>query len=212
MVFALLGVVVTALVDLLFTGYRRQVLGLLLLKPEQAWHVREIARLTNTQPGTLHKELTKLAQAGILTRTEQGNQLWYQANTRCVVFEELASILRKTSGLADVLQQVLLPVLGKLQFVVVFGSVASGKATASSDIDLLLVGDVTFAEAVKLFYPAQQQLGREINPQLYSVAEWQKAVAAPSGFITELLESPLLMIAGDKDDLRQSDWHHAGTH
>lgn len=212
MVFALLGVVVTALVDLLFTGYRRQVLGLLLLKPDQAWHVREIARLTNTQPGTLHKELTKLAQAGILTRTEQGNQLWYQANTRCVVFEELASILRKTSGLADVLQQVLLPVLGKLQFVVVFGSVASGKATASSDIDLLLVGDVTFAEAVKLFYPAQQQLGREINPQLYSVAEWQKAVAAPSGFITELLESPLLMIAGDKDDLRQSDWHHAGTH
>lgn len=63
----------TALVDLLFTGYRRQVLGLLLLKPDQAWHVREIARLTNTQPGTLHKELTKLAQAGILTRAEQGN-------------------------------------------------------------------------------------------------------------------------------------------
>ncbi len=201
----------TALIDLIFTGYRRQVLGLLLLKPDQAWHVREIARLTNTQPGTLHKELTKLAQAGILTRTEQGNQLWYQADTRCVVFEELASILRKTSGLADVLQQALLPVLGKLQFVAVFGSVASGKATATSDIDLLLVGDITFAEAVKLLYPTQQQLGREINPQLYSMAEWQKAVAAPSGFITELLESPLLMIAGDKDDLRQSDWHHAGT-
>lgn len=67
----------SALVDLLFTCYRRQVLGLLLLKLDQVWHVREIARLTHTQPGTLHKELTRLAQAGILTRTEQGNQLWY---------------------------------------------------------------------------------------------------------------------------------------
>lgn len=197
----------SALVDLLFTGYRRQVLGLLLLKPDQAWHVREIARLTHTQPGTLHKELTKLAQAGILKKTEQGNQLWYQADTRCVVFEELASILRKTSGLADVLRQALLPVADQLQFAAVFGSVASGKATATSDVDLLLVGDLSFAVAVKQLYPAQQQLGREINPKLYSLAEWQKALAAPSGFITELLESPLLMIAGDKDDLRQSDWN-----
>jgi predicted nucleotidyltransferase len=201
----------SALVDLLFTGYRRQVLGLLLLKPDQAWHVREIARLTHTQPGTLHKELTKLAQAGILQKTEQGNQLWYQADTRCVVFEELASILRKTSGLTDVLRQALLPVADQLQFAAVFGSVASGKATAASDIDLLLVGDLSFAEAVKHLYLAQQQLGREINPKLYSVAEWQKALAAPTGFITELLESPLLMIAGDKDDLRQSDRQIAGT-
>ncbi len=121
------------------------------------------------------------------------------------VFEELASILRKTSGLSDVLRQALLPVAGQLQFAVVFGSVASNKATATSDIDLLLVGDLSFAMAVKLLYPAQQQLGREIYPKLYSVAEWHRALAAPSGFINELLESPLLMIAGDKDDLRQSD-------
>jgi predicted nucleotidyltransferase len=203
---------VSALTDLLFTGYRRQVLGLLLLKPGEAWHVREIARLTDTQPGTLHKELTKLAQAGILKKTQQGNQLCYQADTSCVVYEELASILRKTTGLADVLRQALLPVSDQLQCAAVFGSVASGKATASSDIDLLLVGKLSFVDAVKSLYPAQQQLGREINPKLYSVAEWQKALAEQSGFIRELLVSPLLMIAGDKDDLRQSDWQTAGTH
>lgn len=136
-----------------FTGYRRQVLGLMLLKPDQALHVREILRLTHAQPGTLHKELTK-AQACILTRTEQCNQRWYQADTRCVVFEDLASILRKTSGLAAVLRQALLPVSPKLQFAAGFGSVASGKATATSNIDLLLVGDLRFAEPVKLLYPA----------------------------------------------------------
>jgi predicted nucleotidyltransferase len=66
-----------------------------------------------------------------------------------VVFEELASILRETSGLADVLRQASLPVAEQLQFAAVFGSVASGKATATNDIDLLLVGDLSFAGAVK---------------------------------------------------------------
>ena len=93
------------------------------------------------------------------------------------------------------------PVADQLQFAAVFGSVASNKATATSDIDLLLVGDLSFAAAVKQLYPAQQQLGREINPKLYSLAEWPKALAAPFGFMTELLVNPLLMIAGDKDDL-----------
>ena len=75
---------------------------------------------------------------------------------RCVVFEELASILRKTNGLADVLRQALLLVADQLQFAAVFGSVASNKATATSEIDLLLVGDLTFAAAVKQLYQAQQ--------------------------------------------------------
>ncbi|SNY45939.1 transcriptional regulator, ArsR family [Arsukibacterium tuosuense] len=191
-----------SLADLLFKEYRRQVLALLLLRPDQSYHVREIARLTNTQPGTLHKELTKLADAGILKKALQGNQLYYQADTNCIVFEELASIMRKTSGLVDVLRLALQPVTGQLQFAAVYGSVASGKATANSDVDLLLVGDLGFAEAIKLLYPAQQQLGREINPKLYSLNEWHKAVAGQSGFIQQLLTDPLLPIVGNMDDVR----------
>ena len=65
-----------SLADLLFKEYRRQVLALLLLRPDQSYHVREIARLTNTQPGTLHKELTKLAEVVILKKVFQGNQFY----------------------------------------------------------------------------------------------------------------------------------------
>ena len=91
----------TALTDLLFKSYRRKVLNLLLLHPDKAFYVREIARLTDTVAGTLHKELSKLHEAGILLKKEQGNQICYQANRDCLIYEELASILRKTSGLAD---------------------------------------------------------------------------------------------------------------
>lgn len=81
--------------SLLFNEYRRRVLGLLLLHPETRYHVREIARLTSTAAGTLHRELLKLAKAQLLLREVSGNQVFYQANRASPIFDELASILGK---------------------------------------------------------------------------------------------------------------------
>jgi len=188
------------LADLLFKEYRRRVLGLLLLHPERAYHVREIARLTGTVAGTLHKELSKLADAGLLVKMAQGNQVAYQANRNNLIFEELASILRKTSGIADVLAEALAPLAQQIDFALVFGSVASGKARADSDIDVLIVANASFNEIVKALYPAQQQLRREINPKLYLPEEWKLALAEGSVFVRELLEKPSIKIIGDMDD------------
>ena len=84
--------------DLLFGAYRRAVLGLLLLRPGESFQVRRAARLTGVPPGSLHRELKALAAAGLLSRTEVGNQVFYAANTRSPVFKELASILEKSAG------------------------------------------------------------------------------------------------------------------
>jgi len=189
------------LVSILFKEYRRRVLGLLLLHPEQAYHVREIARLTDTVAGTLHKELGTLARAGVLKKSSRGNQVSYQANRECLIFEELSSILRKTSGVADVLESTLAPVMKNIEVALVFGSIASGKANGNSDIDFLIVGSLSFSQAVKILYPAQEILGREINPKLYSLEEWQLAVNGGSAFIREILEKPTIRVIGDIDDL-----------
>ncbi|MCU7849043.1 MAG: nucleotidyltransferase domain-containing protein [Candidatus Thiodiazotropha sp. (ex Lucinoma kastoroae)] len=189
------------LADIMFKEYRRRVLCLLLLRPDQAYHVREIARLTGTVPGTLHKELSKLAKAGVLKKSSRGNQVSYQANRDCLIFEELSSILRKTSGVADILVNALACQKDNIDAALVFGSIASGKATSDSDIDLLIVGNVSFSEAVKALYPAQAVLGREINPKLYNTAEWQSARKENSAFIREILEKPTIRIIGDTDDL-----------
>lgn len=189
------------LADLLFKEYRRRVLGLLLLHPERSYHVREIARLTGTVAGTLHKELSRLAEAGLLVKMAQGNQVSYQANRDGLIFAELASILRKTSGIADVLAEALAPLVPLINFALVFGSVASGKARADSDIDVLVVGNPDFGEVVKALYPAQQQLGREINPKVYLLDEWKAALAERSAFVQELIEKPVIKIIGDKDDI-----------
>ena len=189
------------LAALLFSDYRRRVLGLLLLRPERSYHVREIARQTGTVPGTLHKELSRLADVGILSKEAQGNQVRYQANRHCVIFEELASILRKTSGLADVLATALGSLRASIDVALVFGSMASGKASEVSDIDLLVVGDVGFAEVVKVLHPAESLVGREINPKVYSREEWRRARKTDSGFLREVMERPVLLVIGDRDDL-----------
>lgn len=93
------------MIDVLFGAYRRQILGLLLLRPDETLYVREIARLTGGSAGSLHHELKLLTESGLLLRTTAGNQVRYQANLDCPIFDDLAGIFRKTAGLADVLRE-----------------------------------------------------------------------------------------------------------
>ncbi len=109
-----------SITSFLFPEYRRGVLCLLLLHPEMRYHVREIARLTNTTAGSLHRELSKLAKVQVLIREESGNQVYYRANTAFPIFDELASILRKTSGIADLLAEALKPIAKKIEAAFIF--------------------------------------------------------------------------------------------
>ncbi|WP_233788312.1 nucleotidyltransferase domain-containing protein [Serratia ureilytica] len=197
------------MLELLFSEYRRKVLSLLFIEAGCAFHVREIARRTATQAGTLHKELSRLAESGILLRQRQGNQICYQANADCLIFPELAAIFRKVCGPAECLRQTLAAFGEAIERAFIFGSVASGKATAASDIDVLIVGKLSFAEVIQAVYPLQETLGREINPKLYSPEAWRAALAENSAFIQDIMQKPQLWIAGDKDDAGQSG--RAGT-
>ena len=186
--------------SLLFGDYRQKVLARLLLHPEQRYHVREIARLTGTSAGTLHKELTRLAQAGVLTREEIGNQVRYGANRQCPIYAELAGILRKTAGLADVLKAAVSPLSEKLALALVFGSVARGDEGPGSDVDVLLVGEIGFAEAVRALHEAQSSIGREINPVVLSPAEFHNKLKGGDAFLTEILGGKKIFLIGNEDE------------
>ncbi|WP_249927315.1 nucleotidyltransferase domain-containing protein, partial [Escherichia coli] len=118
-----------------------------------------------------------------MLRQRQGNQICYQANADCLIFPELAAIFRKVCGPAECLRQTLAAFGEAIERAFIFGSVASGKATAASDIDVLIVGKLSFAEVIQAVYPLQATLGREINPKLYSPEEWRAALAENSAFI-----------------------------
>jgi predicted nucleotidyltransferase len=185
----------------LFSDYRRKVLALLLLHPDERYHQREIARLTDTISGTLSRELAKMVEAGVLEKTRVGNQVQYQANLECPVFEELASILRKTEGWLQSLTEALEPLADSIKVAFVFGSMASGKAGSSSDIDLMVIGDAGFSDLITHLYPLQEALGREINPKPYSISEWRRLVEEEGAFVRDVLSKPKLFVIGHQHDL-----------
>lgn len=190
------------LLDTLFGVQRQRALGWLLLHPDDGVHVRELARLTGTSAGSLHRELARLAEAGLLTRSKRGNQVLYRANRACPVFAELAGLFRKTGGLADVLRAALLGLADRIRFALVFGSVARGTETSLSDVDVLVVGEADFAEVVMALHPCQDVLGREVNPVVYSEAEWRARVDRDDPFVRDILHNPVMLLLGVMDDAR----------
>jgi len=193
----------TDLGTLFFGAYRRQVLGLLLLHPDESFHLREIARATNTQPGTLRRELAQLADSGVLSREKMGNLVRYKADTACPIYDELRGILKKTAGVVDVLRAGLASLSDKISVAFVYGSLASGAERRASDIDVMIVGKVTFEEAVGALHASQIELRREVNPNVYRPDEFKKKAKEKDHFLSRVLEQPKLFILGKENDLRQ---------
>lgn len=189
---------------LLFGTYRRKVLGLLLLHPGEHFHLREIARITGTQPGTVRRELSLLASAGLIERAVQGNQVRFRANETYPIYDELRSILKKTAGVADQLRAALGPFTDRITIAFVYGSVASGQERVTSDIDLLIVGTVKFEDVVRVLHPCQEELRREINPHVYSPAEFKRKASEESSFLARVLKGPKLFVIGSDHELGKS--------
>ena len=185
---------------LLFGDAHRRLLGLLILRPEQSFHVREAARLTGLDAGNAHRDLKRMARAGLVTATRVGNQVRYQADRACIIFEELAAILRKTSGLADVLRQALAPLADRIEVAFIFGSVAKGEEGPHSDIDVMIVGDVSFEEAVHAAYTVQDTLRREVNPVVMTAKDFRRKRKSNDRFVTRLMAEDKIALLGRFDE------------
>ena len=188
------------LISHLLGDTRTAILATLLLRPDEPQHVRELARLTGVSPGTLHRELTALESRGVLRRNAVGRQVYFAANRECPVFEELAGLLRKTAGLVDVVRDALLPLASRIGEAFIYGSVAAGTETSRSDVDVMILGDLSFAEAVKALAPAQVQLRRDVNATVMKSTEFQKRRRAKDGFVSAVLKAPRLQVIGDEHE------------
>lgn len=153
---------------------RSAVLATLLLRPETALHVRELARITGASPGSLHRELRSLTELGLL---------------------------RKTSGLADVLRAALAPLAARIALAFVYGSIASDKARALSDVDVMVLGDAGFAELVSALAPAQATLGREVNVTPMTPTDFARKLAEGDGFAASVMPGERIWLMGNDDDL-----------
>jgi len=185
----------------LFSKNRRAVLALLFGHPDQTFYLRQIVRACGGGVGAVQRELKQLANAGIIRRTVRDKQVYFQANETCPVFEELKSLVVKTIGVADVLRAALAPLTDRIAIAFVFGSVARAEQKRGSDVDLAVIGNVAFSEVVECLAAAQENLGREVNPVVYSPEEFRSKVAARHHFLVRMLKKTKVFLIGDEDEL-----------
>lgn len=200
-IFEHLDMMATSIGDALFTKTQKKVLGLLFGKPDKSFYTNEIMRWASMGRGTVGRELDKLVSADLLTATREGNQNYYQANENNPVFKELVGIVKKTFGVADEIRESLKPFDDDIKLAFIYGSIAKGSDTKSSDIDLMLVGnELHYGDIVEVLLPLEESLQRSINPTIYDEKDFVGKQKEGSSFITRVMEQPKIMIKGVKDD------------
>jgi predicted nucleotidyltransferase len=174
---------------------RRAILARTYLDPAREYHLRELVRRTGLAPRTVHQEVEKLVRADLLAERRDGNRRYLRANERHPLFRPVREIVLKTYGLADVLRAA----LGSegIELALVFGSLAAGAPTAGSDVDLLVVGSLGLREAVRRLGPAQDTLGREIVPNVWTRAEFDRRLRTKDPFLARVLSGPSVALIGN---------------
>ncbi len=190
---------------LLFPHARQRVLATLLLHPKKEWYLSELARLLKSAPAHLHRELGLLVAAGVLRRRVEGRQVYYSPDPECPYFAELAALIRKTMGLEIVLARALKSLGPKIKCAFVYGSVARGEDKSGSDVDLMVVGDVTISDLLPALTRAERELGRPVNPTVYPQKEFVQKFREGNHFVRAVLSDPTkTFIIGASHDLEKT--------
>ena len=189
------------LAEFLSSRSRAEILRLLFGTEGRELHVRELERQSGLADATIRQELKKLTRLGVIVARQDGNRTYYRANVEHPLYPDIRNLVRKTSGLTDVLREALGE--AEIQIAFVFGSVASGAEKATSDVDLMVIGSISLRQLSKRLSGLATKLGREINPHALTPAEFARRVKGREHFINSVLETPRLFVIGSEDELRR---------
>jgi uncharacterized protein len=169
--------------------------------PDERLYLRRIVNETGLAIGQVQRELKVLCGAGVISRSEEEGRVYFQANERCPIHQELRALVRKSMGAAAALGEALRPLASKVHAAFVFGSISRGEETRGSDVDLMVVGDVSFAEVSEAIKKAEQRIGREVILVVYPLEELNAKAHAGHHFILQVLRGEEVFLAGGEREL-----------
>jgi predicted nucleotidyltransferase len=188
----------------LFGRARARLFAALFVLSDREFYFRELARLTGLSTSSLRRELLPLLHAGVVEQRSHANLVYYRANRGHPCFAELKGLLDKTAGVAALLQASLLPLADRIDYAFIYGSFAGGTPTATSDIDLIVVGSATFGEVAEAVRPVAERIARPISPTLYDAGELRKQLADGHSFLRAVLDRPRVDLIGASDELAEA--------
>ncbi|MFO7667147.1 MAG: nucleotidyltransferase domain-containing protein [Desulfobacterales bacterium] len=188
------------LAEILSSRIRAEIFRMLFGLSEKPLHMREIERRSGFTTGTVQQELKKLLRLDLIKKEKNGNRVYYQANCEHPLYFDIRNIVLKTIGLADIFRDVLCN-QPDIKFAFVFGSVARKEEKSLSDVDLMVLGNISLRTLTGLLSGISGQIEREINPYVLTFEEFLRKKTSGDHFISQVLESPKIFIAGNEHDL-----------
>jgi predicted nucleotidyltransferase len=190
--------------DALFPAIRQELLAATLLSPDKWWYLSELASHLKTSPSSLQRELGSLTESGILEHKEDGRRTYYRARKDSPVFNDLRALFSKTAGIVPALRAELTRFRDKIHWSAIYGSIARGEEGAESDIDVLIVGDVSSADLLPALRRVERQFGREVNIKRYSEREFRDKIRDGDHFLKSVVKGKLVSLIGSLDELEEA--------
>lgn len=189
------------LAEIFTSNTRSEVLRLLFDGQENAFYLRELERVSGINVGSFQKEIAHLSELDLIKSRKDGNRIYYTANTNHPLYPDFVSIVEKTVGITAKLKDRLTD--PRIDCAFIFGSYATGKTNAESDIDLVVIGELGMRALTKLLSGLQEEIGREINPHIYTPDEFKKRINNKDHFVTSILNEKHKVILGDLNEFNR---------
>jgi len=194
----------TSRMDRLFGSKTRvAVLCKLFMNSDRSFYLRELSRELAIPYGMLYKEEKNLVSLGIVTEEKKGKITLISLNKKLPYLAELKNLITKTAGLGDLLTN-LFSGFKQVRYALIYGSFASGEESSSSDIDLLIIGNISEENVLRAISQVEKDIGREINYILWKEEEFKRKIKDKHHLLTEIATKPVTMFVGEEDEFRRT--------
>lgn len=184
---------------LLSSRARAEIFRLLFSGLEEELHVREIQRRSGLNDSTIRQELRKLAGLDLIRGRKDSNRIYYSAVKENPIYQDIQSLVIKTSGIVDILKASLQDERIKIAFL--FGSIPKKEINAGSDADIMVIGEIGLRNLSSLLTGIPERISREVNPYVLNGVEFRKRLKNKEHFLSSVLRSPKIFVIGNEDDL-----------
>jgi len=188
--------------ELFSSKARVEILKLFIFEPGEKFYQRQLSSRSGQPIMAVQREVKKLEKIGLLKKSIAGNRIYYSVDKTCPIYAELKGMIFKTSGIAEILKAGITG-LKNISFAFIYGSYAGGKEGPLSDIDLMVVGELSSRELSKILSKAKAELSREINYAIFKPAEFKDKVKNNDHFLNTVLKQKKMFIVGSEDGFKR---------
>ncbi|MFZ1458530.1 MAG: transcriptional regulator [Candidatus Saccharimonadales bacterium] len=197
------------MIDALFGSKTRvKLLHLFLNNPNRAFYVREITRKIDEQINSVRRELANMLSIGIIKSENSNNRLYYEVNQDYPHYKPLHQIFSDTSDGASTVRAKVdandwtkrLKPLGDVRVLVFAGSLVKG---STSDVDVLIAGDINKTQVKKFIKEMEEEENRSLNFSIMSYQDFYYRLSIRDRFVVSITSGKHTVITDTENILSE---------